>query len=374
LGVFVERVDLYVFETPLRREFRIALGASTSMSSVVVSLTSGSGVVGWGEGAWAARIIGSTLGTSLEAAEHLARRLVGRDLEPGDVRRIMDRTMIGAGDSKAALETAFMDAWARELGKPLYRPLGGSRSEYRTDITIGIKGIDETIKEALEDVEQGFKTLKIKVGLDPRMDVEKIKALRDALGYDVAIRVDANQGWSPKQALYAARRLERYEVELIEQPLPYWMLRELAELRRATEIPIALDESVHTARDAARAIAIGAADVINIKLMKAGGIQEALRIAAVSEAAGVKNMIGCMEETLIGITASSHIVGAAENIVYIDLDGDLNLQKNPVEGGAAHLGGGLRRIPDEPGLGVEVDESMLRHVKTIKQGEEQKGF
>ena len=360
---------MYLFETPLRREFRIALGSATRMSSIVVRLVSDGGAVGWGEGAWAAKIIGSTLRTSLEAADFLARRIVGRDLEPGDVRGILEGSLLGAGDAKAALETAFMDAWARELGRPLYRLLGGSRAEYRTDMTIGIKDVGETLREAEEYVEQGFKTLKIKVGLDPRRDVEKIKALRDKLGYDVAIRVDANQGWSPKQALYAARRLERYEVELIEQPLPHWMLRELAWLRRQTEIPIALDESVHTARDAARAIALGAADVINIKLMKAGGIQEALRIAAISEAAGVKNMIGCMEETLIGITAASHIVGASPNIVYIDLDGDLNLQKDPAKGGARHLGGGLRRLPEEPGLGVTVDESMLKHVRTIEQGE-----
>ncbi len=366
--MLVSRVDLYVFGTRLRREFRIALGATTAMSSVIVKLTSGSGVEGWGEGAWAARIIGSTLDTSLKAAEFLAGRLVGRDLEPGDVRRILDTAILGAGDSKAALETAFMDAWAKELGKPLYRLLGGSRSEYYTDITIGIKSIEETVREASEDVEKGFKTLKVKVGEDPGRDVAKIKALRDALGYDVKIRVDANQGWSPKQALKAARRLEKYEVELIEQPLPHWMLGELAELRRLTEIPIALDESVHNARDAMRAVRIGAADVINIKLMKAGGIQEALRIAAISEAAGVKNMIGCMEETLIGITASSHIVGASQNIVYIDLDGDLNLAENPVRGGAQHLGGGLRRLPNKPGLGVEVDESKLTHVKTITHG------
>ncbi len=364
----VEKVRIYRYDIPLRGEFRISFSSTVTSSGLMVELVGENGESGWGEANPAARILGTTLGTSREALRHLAGLILGRELEPLELHRVLQTSLLGNGDAKAAIEMAFLDLWCKERGQPVYRCLGGARGEFVTDMTIGIKSILETLEDARYYVERGFRELKIKVGEDPDRDVEKIRALREALGYGVVIRVDANQGWGPKQALRAARRLERYEVQLIEQPLPHWMLREHAELRRQTEIPIALDESVHTARDALEAVSLGAADVINIKITKAGGILEGFSITRISEAAGVANMIGCMVETRLGITAAAHLVGLSENIRYIDLDSDLSLQWDPVSGGVDHLGGGRRRLPREPGLGVRVDVERLKLLETVEEG------
>lgn len=369
MPVRVDELRIYEYEIPLRGEFRISFSSTSVSRGLVVELVSG-GDSGWGEANPAARILGTTLGTSLEALKHLGGLLVGRELEPLEAHRVLGGSLLGNGDAKAALEMAFLDLWCREKGLPVYRCLGGGRSEFTTDMTIGIKSVEETIRDAEYYVERGFRELKIKVGENPERDVEKIRALRSALGYDIVVRVDANQGWSPKGALRAVRGMERLEVQLVEQPLPHWMLEEHAWLRSQVELPIALDESVHTARDALRAVKLGAADVINIKITKAGGILEGLAITHVSEAAGVENMIGCMVETRLGITAAAHLVGLSNNIKYIDLDSDLSLKWDPFTGGALHLGGGRRRIVDAPGLGVEVDTARLRLLTTVKQRSE----
>ncbi len=367
MRMIIEKVKLYKYRVPLVSEFRISFESMSFAEGIIVEVETSEGVKGYGEASPAPKILGSTMNTTIAAIKDLARAIIGKDLQPEDLRETLNREVLFNGDAKAALEIAFMDAWSRTIGLPLYKCLGGSRNEFITDITIGIKSIEETISEAQHYIDQGFKYLKIKLGESPDKDILKIKELRNAIGYDTIIKVDANQGWTPKQALKVIRAIERYEIELVEQPLPYWMLREHEWLRRNTEIPIALDESVHTARDAYRALSLGACDVINIKLMKAGGIMEALRIARVTEAASAENMIGCMVETRLGITAAAHVVAASRNIVYIDLDADLTLKEDPVKGGVTHEGGGVRRIPNAPGLGVELDYNMLEYIGAVKQ-------
>ncbi len=365
--MIVKKLNIYKYRIPLKGEFRISFSATSLVEGIIIELETEEGITGYGESSPASRILGTNNEISLAAIQTLAPMLIGKNLEPEDVRQILNTALNYNQDAKAGLETAFLDAWCKQKKQPLYKCLGGSRKEFITDMTIGIKSFEETIKDAREYVEEGFEYLKIKVGENPDKDVEKIRLLREALGYNIHLKVDANQGWSPKQALKAARKLEKYEIELIEQPMPYWLLEEHAWLRTQTEIPIALDESVHTARDAFKALSMKAADIINIKLMKAGGILESLRIANITEASSNKNMIGCMIETRIGITAAAHIVGVSRNIVHIDLDSDLSLKWDPAEGGAEHIGGGKRVLNNDPGLGVKVNKEKLEFVKSITE-------
>uniref|UniRef100_A0A7J3ZJJ6 Dipeptide epimerase n=1 Tax=Fervidicoccus fontis TaxID=683846 RepID=A0A7J3ZJJ6_9CREN len=356
--MIVEEIRVYRYAVPLKGEYKTSFEASVSSEGLIVVLKS-SGLEGYGEASPTPKIAGSTPRTSLEAIKHLAQLVVGRDLALNEFVETIDNSLLYNSDARAALEAAFIDLWCKERGMPVYRYFGGSRREFVTDITVGTKDVEDTVWEASRYAEEGFEYLKVKLGEGYPKDVERVRALRAALGYDVNIKVDANQAWSLKEAIRIARALERYEVELIEQPLPFWMLEEHSILRQATEIPIALDESVHTARDALRAIREGAADVINIKLMKAGGFLESLRIAQMSEVSGVKNMVGCMLETRLGITIASHLVGVSKNVEHVDLDSDLFLQWDPVSGGAEHLGGGRRRLSEEPGWGVRVDLDKL---------------
>lgn len=365
----IVRFRIYKYSIPLKSEFRISFAAMASSEGLIVEAEDENGLTGYGESSPSERIVGTNLNSSLGIIERLAAQILLTDLTPWQAHKLITTSVIHNGDAKAAVEGAVLDLYCKQKKMPVYRCLGGHRNTFETDITIGIKSIEETLSEVGKYLEEGFRYLKVKVGEDPSRDVSKIKAIRDKFGYSFYIKVDANQGWTLKQAMRASKELERYEIELIEQPLKYWDLAGLRALRKATDIPIALDESVHTSIDAIRAIRMDAADVINIKLMKSGGILEGLKIALISESSGVANMIGCMLETRLGITMAAHLVGLNDNIIYIDLDSDLSLTWDPVKGGAEHLGGGKRLIPDKPGLGVEVDRSRLTLLRTIEQGQ-----
>ncbi|MEM3692367.1 MAG: enolase C-terminal domain-like protein, partial [Candidatus Korarchaeum sp.] len=189
-------------------------------------------------------------------------------------------------------------------------------------------------------------------------------------GGDVRIRIDANQGWTVKQAKRALNEMYRYDVELAEQPVKWYDLEGMAELTRTSPIPIMADESVHSARDALIVAKMRAADYINIKLTKAGGLLEARRIAAVSEAAGIPNMIGCMMEGGVSITAAVHFATATRNVVTTDLDSDISLKEDFVEGGA-RCENGFRILPEGPGLGnLRVKEEKLKLVAVFEEGRE----
>ncbi|HDD56596.1 MAG TPA: dipeptide epimerase, partial [Nitrososphaeria archaeon] len=254
-----------------------------------------------------------------------------------------------------AIETALLDLYAKIAGLSLVDLLGGKiKKSLETDYTISLQPVEDVVDEALEIVDKGFKVLKVKLGDDPRKDLERVKALRDRLGYDVRIRVDANQGWNPKQAIWISKRLEKFEIELIEQPVPYWCVDELKMLRESVEIPIAADESAKDLRDVLRLVSIGAVDVVNIKLMKCGGPLTALRISDLCEKAGVKCMIGCGLETKISITAAASIAYMRDNIAFIDLDSPLFIDKEPTIGGIVYESGGKIELLHENGLGVRL--------------------
>ncbi len=357
--MIVKQIRVYGYSQSLRRDFSISYDTISAARGVIVELITDEGIKGFGEATPSPKITGSTLDSILSAIKMIAERIVGRELSPQDMQTLY-KSIKHNSEAKASVEIALLDAWSKKLKTPLYRLLGGSRKTIITDMTIGLMKIESALREAQAYVDKGFRILKIKLGESPEKDVEKIKKMREALGYDITLRVDANQAWSFKDALKILKKLEKYEVELVEQPLPGHMLREHVMLRKATTIPIALDESVHNLNDAYEAVNAEAADIINIKLMKTGGIIEAIKITHLSEAAAIENMVGCMVETTLGITAAAHFAAASPNVRYIDLDSDLMLLDSPVEGGARHTGGGVRVLPDDPGLGVRVEEDKLK--------------
>jgi len=366
--VKIVRFNIYKYRLPLKGEFRISFSATSFAEGLIVEAIDENGKKGYGESSPSSKIVGTTTDSALGIIRKIAGEVLAQDLSPWEAYKLILSSVIHNGDAKAAVEGAILDLYCQGLNQPVYTCLGGYRDSFVTDITIGIKSIDDTLIDVQKYLDEGFSQLKIKVGEGPEKDIMKIKAIREKFGYGFILRVDANQGWSFKQALKVAKELEKYEIELIEQPLRYWDLKGIKALRNQTSIPIALDESVHTATDAINVIRDDVADVINIKIMKAGGLLEGLKISLISESAGIKNMIGCMLETKLGITMAAHLVGIADNIVYIDLDSDLSLKFDPVKGGVEHLGGGKRKIPNKPGFGVEIDKSQLELLETIESG------
>ena len=223
-----------------------------------------------------------------------------------------------------------------------------------SDVTIGIRSPKEMAAECVEWKEKGFSILKIKLGDNVMTDLERIRAIRTAVGDDVTLRVDANQGWTVKETLAAEPVLQEFGIELLEQPVRD---SDYAGLKRITDravLPVVADESCHLPEDAAKLMAMQACDGINIKLMKCGGIEPALRINAISEANHRFCMLGCMGESVIANTAAMHLFAAMDNIQKADLDITFFSHCDWITGGFTSKGGEIT-LTERPGIGIDVD-------------------
>jgi L-alanine-DL-glutamate epimerase-like enolase superfamily enzyme len=255
--------------------------------------------------------------------------------------------------SKAALDIAFHDAFTRHLGIPLVEYFGQRIQQLPTSITIGIKGVDETLEEAQEYLDRGFRILKVKLGRSLEEDLERLRALRLTYGDAIGIRVDANQGYSELELLRFYRESRKMKLELVEQPLPARAITATKALPLEVREIIAADESLLTAADAFQlANQPRACGIFNIKLMKCGGIYQARRIAEVARLAGIHLMWGCNDESIISISAALHVAFSCSHTRFIDLDGSLDLAKDLVTGGF-HIKDGVMSLTGKAGLGVQ---------------------
>lgn len=349
----ITKVKVKVIETPLKEPFRIALGTITMSRTSFVEIETDEGITGYGEGAPAVLVNGDTLEGTIKTIEVIKNEIIG--IDPMNIERIywtMNRCIAHNPSAKAAIDIAIHDLIGKATKKPLYKILGGYDSKFETDLTVGINEPSVMANKAKEAVAQGFDTIKIKVGTGFEDDIRRVKSIREAVGSGVKIRVDANQAWSSKEAVRIIDRIAEYDIELVEQPVPYYDIEGLAEVTKNTSVPIMADESVFDSKDALKIVKYRAADLINIKLMKCGGISEALKINSIAEAAGIECMLGCMaEETNIGITAAASLGAAIKNITRADLDATFFLSALPVSGGVS-IEGRIMTLSDEPGLGI----------------------
>ncbi len=357
----IERIEVYPVTLRFFEPFRIAPGSSEKSRNIVVKVVTDYGVEGWGEASPSRRVTGETVETVLEALSRIAPRLIGMcPLRIEQNVETMDQVVKGNPAAKAAIDIALHDILGKTAGKPLFMLLGGYRMQVLTDFTLSIKTPREMAADAVKAVEKGFKALKVKVGVNPSEDVERIRLVREAVGEDVEIRVDANEGWSLEQAVEVLNRVEKFKIRFAEQPVPAHDVKGLAKLRRESPIPVMADESVHSPSDALRLIREEAVDLINIKLAKSGGILKARKICDVAEAAGVPCMIGCMSESEIGISAGAHFAAGVRNVNYADLDCDLLHADKLVKKGGTRVESSMRLFPRESGLGVvELDAGLL---------------
>jgi L-alanine-DL-glutamate epimerase and related enzymes of enolase superfamily len=327
-------LKIWPLNLQLKKPFRIALGTNYAYEGVGVKIETNSEIYGWGEASPSAKITGETQATAIDILTQMKSYFVGKNPLEIEAREYeMNHMIRGHSSAKAAIDVALYDILGKCAKLPVRTLIGGDKDQIVTSVTIGIENREETVKEAIKLVDEKVKIIKIKIGLDPLLDIERIKAVRDAIGYDPVLRLDANQGYSVKTAIKTLTALERYEIEFVEQPNYYRNLEGMAEIRRAVNIPLMADESIHDPADALAVIRTKAADMINIKLMKSGGIMNGIKIANISEAAGIPCMVGCMGETKIGIAAGLHLALALRNIRYADLDGHLGLQSDPTQGG-----------------------------------------
>jgi o-succinylbenzoate synthase len=341
---------------PLKTPFKTALRTVDKIEDIVVMIGTDSGHTGYGEAPATAVITGDTHGSIVEAIRHyIWPRVVGQDVANlNQLTRLIQGAMEKNSSAKAAVEIAVYDLWGQLYEAPLYRLLGGGDPLITTDITISVDYIDKMVADSVAAVDRGFESLKIKVGKDIGVDIERVKAVYAAVEGRALLRLDANQGWTAKQAVYALQSLEDAGVrlELVEQPVKAQDLNGMRYVTERVHTPIMADESVFGPTEVVELIRMRAADIINIKLMKTGGISNAIRIADIAAMYGVECMIGCMLETSISVAAAVHVaVAKSDAITKIDLDGPSLCEFNPIDGGVIFNEAEIS-VTDAPGLGI----------------------
>jgi o-succinylbenzoate synthase len=346
-----------MLRVPLKTPFKTALRTVDTVEDIVVSIHTDTGHVGYGEAPATAVITGDTHGSIIEAIrKFISPRLIGQEIANlNRITHLIQNAIEKNSSAKAAVEIAVYDLWAQLYGAPLYKVLGGGDPVITTDITISVDYIDKMVADSIAAVERGFETLKIKIGKDIGVDIERVKAIHAAVDGRALLRLDANQGWTAKQAVYALQALEDAGVrlELVEQPVKAQDLDGLKYVTDRVHTPIMADESVFGPAEVIELIRMRAADIINIKLMKTGGLSKAIQIADICALYQVECMIGCMIETSISVAAAVHLAVAKSNVITkVDLDGPSLCTFNPVEGGVVFNEAEIS-IPDAPGLGIK---------------------
>lgn len=354
--MIIQQIKTYKKAVPLNKPFKTALRTVTVAEAIYVEVTLDNGMKGYGEAPPTHVVTGDSMASIQFAIEEVfAPQLIGQDLRYHDhVFKLLHKAMVRNTSAKAAVDMALYDLLGKAANMPLYQFLGGARSELKTDFTVSVNEPAEMADDAQRYVENGFDVLKIKVGIgSPEDDIRRIQAIRKVVSDDVVLRLDANQGWSAKDAVRIIGRMEDLDlgIELIEQPVPAHDIDGLAYVTNHTLTPIMADESIFSLYDARRIIEERAADMFNIKLMKAGGIYEALKINALAQSYDMTCMVGSMIETKLGVTAAAHFAASQSNILYYDFDAPLMLKEETVDGGIVYDGSRVT-FTDAPGLGI----------------------
>jgi muconate cycloisomerase len=351
-------------ELPYHRPFVIASGAMATATSVLVALRAEDGTVGIGETTCMTAYTGETeQGVAAALRDWLLPAVMG--LEPTAIQavhRAMDRRLRGNDLAKAAVDIAAYDLAGKLLGVPVYQLLGGKlRDEVPLAWAVGLGSLDEMVAEAVEWADRGF-AIKVKVGTDPEEDVRNVLAIREAIGDTAVLRVDANAGYDVSTALRVLPRMEQANLQLIEQPVGRFDLPGMAAVRTRATAPILADESQHTPLDTLRIIETAAADIVNTKIVKPGGLYPSRQVAALAEVGGLQAMVGSMPEMGVGTAAGLHFALALAPLGYpVELIGPLMLREDII---AEPLPVGNGRdtavlcAPEAPGLGVELRDDV----------------
>lgn len=355
----ITHTEIYRFSIPME-PFVIATGTMHFAQNVLIRIYTDSGMYGVGECSAFPMIVGETQETCLAMAKDFAKILIGRD--PLDIpERMNDLLGYAAHNStiKSAFDMALFDIAAKNANLPLYQFLGGKKRSIETDMTIGIDTPEHMAVTAQKYQRQGCRIIKIKLGKKVHDDIKRVKQIRKAVGSEMILRLDANQGWSFDDALFALGELEPLNIEFCEQPMRTRYDDKLPELNLNSAIKIMADESCYNHHDARKLINSQSCEYLNIKFSKSGGILEAQKIHEVALQSGVKCMIGSMLESRIALSANLHFALASANVVFFDLDTCLlGHLADPVLGGLTYDGYFLD-VPDTPGIGADADPHFL---------------
>ncbi len=351
----IKHLEAWPVTMRLSEPYTISYETIESTTNVFLRLETEQGVVGYGCAAPDLQITGETSESVLRTINDIiSPSIKGSDaLRPAMLLERLDPLLKSNPSALAAVDMALHDILGKVSSLPIWKLLGGFRDRIRTCVTIGILPEPETLARAKDWLSQGFRSLKIKGGINVDSDIQRVLKVREAVGPEIELRFDANQGFTVEQALKFVKETRNAHLELIEQPTPKTELDQLGKVTGSAHIPVMADESLMTLRDAFRLARRKLADMVNIKLMKVGGIAEALQINSVARAAGLEVMVGCMDESALSIAAGVHFALARPNVTYADLDGHIGLVGDPAQGAVILRHGTL--FPNEkPGLGFDI--------------------
>lgn len=358
--VKIKSIEIYKSPIGLKEPFKISLGILTHAQNVIVKIITNTGLTGFGECSPFMMINGESMDTCFIVAQYLAGTLTGKNpLEIEACTIAMDGVIYGNSSIKSAFDMALYDIAAQHAGLPLYAFLGGSKTKaIITDYTVSIDEPQKMAEDARKIKADGFQVIKVKLG-QAEKDAERIRLIREAVGMEIPIRIDANQGWDPAIAVNLLTELEPYNIQHCEEPIPRWNYMELAGIRKQSPVKIMADESCCDHHDARRLIELRACDYFNVKLGKSSGIFKALKIIQLAEDNGINIQLGGFLESRLAFTAAAHLALASDAIIFYDFDTPLMFLEDPVTGGISYDNKGTITVPDTPGLGACFDEKYL---------------
>ena len=359
-------IKIYKLDIPLKQVFKIATMSLENAYNVLVEITTNDGIVGWGEGAPFHALVGETQSIDFAVAKELRELLIGKNpLHISSLVQSMDQYLPHNTTIKSAFDMAFYDIAAKVAGLPLYLFLQGKKREIETDITIGICTPEEARDKALSYLDMGFSMYKVKLGTDDRADLARLESIRNTLGDNAILRIDASQGWDRMSAVRNLSAYKDLNIEFCEQPCRADDLQGMKFVSNHAKIPVMADESLFSPHNAVELIKQDIAPYFNIKLSKSGGISNAIKISQIAEAGYIPCMVGCMSESKLGITAAAHFGLTNDIIEFYDLDSHLDHAEDRMIGGVK-ITNGVIEVPEDPGLGVFPDPDYLKNLEEIK--------
>jgi len=363
----ITSITLYASRIKLTTPFIISLGPLTHAENVIVIIETKEGIAGTGECSPFMTINGESMETGMVVGKYLATILKGKNaLDIEACHKAMNSVIFGNSSIKSAFDMALYDIASQQAGLPLYAFLGGSNNKtLLTDYTVSFKDPATMAADAATIKANGFTVIKVKLGGTKEEDTERIRQIREAVGMEIPIRIDANQGWNAMNAVEILKALEPFYIQHCEEPIPRWDFMNLPLIKQQSSIKLMADESCCDEQDAQRLLDIGACDLLNVKLGKSSGIFRAEKIIAMAEQRGIQIQMGGFLESRVGFTAAAHVALSSDNIIHCDFDTPLMFEEDPVEDGILYTSKGEIILPGGIGLGARFSEKHLAKLDKI---------
>ena len=359
----IQQVEIFAIQLPLIDPFVISYATYDTMPSIILKMTTDNGIVGYGEAVPDEHVTGETWESTYAVLKHqLVPAIIGENpMAFEKIHEKMNQAVKDVPAAKAAIDIACFDITGKSLQVPVYQLLGGRyHDQFPITHVLSIGTPEKMAEEAAQRVEMGYTSFKMKVGTEVARDVARIKAVRERVGEEIAIRVDVNQGWSnASTTLQALRSLKNLNIDWLEQPVVSDDIDGMVEIKSKSDVPLMIDEGLRGVREMREIIAKRAADKVNIKLMKCGGIYPAMKLAIMAEMAGIECQIGSMVESSVGSAAGFHVAFSKKIMTSVELTGPLKFSKDI---GNLHYDVPYICLTDRPGLGIDVDEAVIREL------------